>query len=186
MSFNLNYNLILCEAHGLARNTNPKIVTKFIVLIYNGKKNEKRWWVFLAKGTPVLIYLKTQRNQDGKISDYAKKFQGQLFQIGPSLYLRYLEEENRATVTFKISENGIIQLTRKQADVQMKLYFGNNQRIAALYRTSVGDIPIETITPVLNVTIRDNPLSGVIKIDYLLYNGEELLGDYKLRLQFTA
>ncbi|WP_057876033.1 DUF1934 domain-containing protein [Liquorilactobacillus aquaticus] len=142
----------------------------------------------MAKGTPVLIYLQTQRNQGGEISDYAKKFQGQLFRIGPSLYLRYLEEdeENKATVTFKISENGIIQLTRKQADIQMKLYFGDKQRIAALYRTAVGDIPIETITPALSVTTRDNPLSGVIKIDYLLYSGEKLLGDYKLRLQFTA
>lgn len=140
----------------------------------------------MAKGTPVLIYLQTQRNQDGQVSDYAKKFQGQLFQIGPSLYLRYLEEDEKATVTFKISENGIVQLTRKQEDIQMKLYFGNKQRIAALYRTSVGDVPIETITPNLNVTLRDNPLSGIIKIDYLLYNGAELLGDYKLRLQFTA
>ncbi|KRL01836.1 DUF1934 domain-containing protein [Liquorilactobacillus capillatus] len=144
----------------------------------------------MAKGTPVLVYVQTQRNQNGEISNYAKKFQGQLFQMGPSLYLRYLEENEKsadeATVTFKISENGIVQLIRRQADMQSKLYFGDKQRIAALYRTTAGDIPIETITPKLSVEIRENPLSGVIKIDYALYNNEELLGNYKLRLQFTA
>ncbi|MCC7667014.1 DUF1934 domain-containing protein [Liquorilactobacillus satsumensis] len=141
----------------------------------------------MGNGTPVLIYLKTRHNQDGETVEYEKEFQGQIFQMGSSLYLRYNEEtDEQSTVTFKVFENGNVQLTRKNEDLRMQLFFGDNRRISATYRTPYGDIPIETVTPDLTVRLSEAPLAGKINIDYLLYSGGQLLGEYKIRLHFTT
>jgi uncharacterized beta-barrel protein YwiB (DUF1934 family) len=47
-------------------------------------------------------------------------------------------------------------------------------------------LPVETVTPMLRVRLRERPFSGEVNVDYDLYAGEQLLGNYKLRLQFTA
>ncbi|KRL06214.1 DUF1934 domain-containing protein [Liquorilactobacillus oeni] len=143
----------------------------------------------MSNGTPVLIHLKTRHSQDGEVDEYEKEFQGQIFQIGDSLYLRYNEEkyEDGATVTFKIfGDSNNVQLTRKKEDSRMQLFFGDSQRISATYRTPYGDIPIETVTPDLTISLKENPLAGKININYLLYSGGQLLGEYKIRLQFTT
>ncbi|AUJ33151.1 YwiB family protein [Liquorilactobacillus nagelii] len=142
----------------------------------------------LEKGTPILIHLVTTREQDGEVSEYEKKFSGQIFQIGNSLYLRYVETQapEKVIVTFKIIDQNSIQLTRKRSDLKLRLFFEDNHRVAAAYQTSYGVIPIETVTPHLQILLQQSPLAGAIKIDYLLYNGLELLGKYKIRLQFTT
>ncbi|KRM08136.1 MAG: DUF1934 domain-containing protein [Liquorilactobacillus ghanensis] len=142
----------------------------------------------LEKGTPILIHLTTTREQAGEVSEYKKKFSGQVFQIGQSLYLRYVETQSpeKVIVTFKIIDEDSIQLTRKRAGLKLQLFFKDNHRVAATYQTSYGVIPIETVTPQLQILLQASPLAGVIRIDYLLYNGEELLGKYKIRLQFTT
>ena len=38
----------------------------------------------------------------------------------------------------------------------------------------------------METVLEDDPRAGKLEIDYRLYNGDSLLGDYKIRLQFTA
>ncbi|KRM92946.1 DUF1934 domain-containing protein [Liquorilactobacillus cacaonum] len=142
----------------------------------------------MSSGTPVLVDLKTITKQNGETSKYERKFKGQVFQMGNSMYLRYNEDDSQesAIVTFKISFDGGIQLIRKTNDMRMQLFFEDNKRIAAVYRTPYGEIPIETVTPVLNVTIDELPLVGNVAINYFLYSNGELLGEYKIRLQFVG
>ncbi|KRM87322.1 hypothetical protein FD21_GL001315 [Liquorilactobacillus vini DSM 20605] len=142
----------------------------------------------LENGTPILIHLLTQREQAGEVSEYEKEFSGRIFQMGNSIYLRYIEanEPEKITVTFKITEDSSIHLTRKRDDLKLQLFFKDNHRIAATYQTPYGLLPIETVTPNLQVILNEFPLAGKIKVDYLLYNGLELLGRYKIRLQFTT
>jgi uncharacterized beta-barrel protein YwiB (DUF1934 family) len=142
----------------------------------------------LENGTPILIHLLTQREQNGEVSQYEKKFSGRIFQMGSSIYLRYVEtkEPKETTVTFKITEDSSIHLTRKQNDLKLQLFFKDNHRISATYQTPYGLLPIETVTPSLRVILNEFPLAGNISVDYLLYNGQDLLGKYKIRLQFTT
>ncbi|WP_439646261.1 hypothetical protein [Secundilactobacillus odoratitofui] len=47
-------------------------------------------------------------------------------------------------------------------------------------------MPVETVTPQLRVGFHERPFGGSASIDYQLYAGEQLLGNYEIRLQFTV
>lgn len=143
----------------------------------------------LNNGIPIEIHLETFIEQEGEQSHMVFDEPGQVFQMGRSIYLRYqeLDEETggRVPVTMKIDGESNVLLTRS-AESEMRLRFANGKRIEARYRTPYGIFPIETVTPMLDVRIQNGPLAGRINIDYQLFAGEQLIGNYKIRLQFTA
>lgn len=143
----------------------------------------------LSTGVPVMIHLETHIKQDGDISDYRLDVEGQLVQMGLNLYLRYLEPDQETgketPVTMKFTPEGEVHLTRN-AEAELRLHFISGKRVTARYKTPYGIMPIETVTPYLETSFQERPFSGNVKIDYLLYAGEELVGNYKIRLQFTA
>ncbi|MBZ5943036.1 DUF1934 domain-containing protein, partial [Weissella cibaria] len=81
--------------------------------------------------------------------------------------------------------DGNVLLTRS-SESEMRLRFANGKRIEARYRTPYGLFPIETVTPFLEIELQEGPLAGRVNIDYQLFAGEQLIGNYKIRLQFTA
>lgn len=85
----------------------------------------------------------------------------------------------------KIDGDGNVLLTRS-SESEMRLRFANGKRIEARYRTPYGLFPIETVTPFLEIELQEGPLAGRVNIDYQLFAGEQLIGNYKIRLQFTA
>ncbi|GEP19647.1 DUF1934 domain-containing protein [Pediococcus argentinicus] len=143
----------------------------------------------LQTGVPVEIHLETFIDQEGEQTHLVFDEPGQLFKMGESIYLRYQEvdEESQKSipVTLKIEGNGNVQLTR-DGDAKVKLRFADGKRIEARYRTPYGMFPVETVTPMLDVRLRDRPFAGMVNINYQLFAGEQLLGNYKIRLQFTA
>ncbi|EIW15024.1 hypothetical protein, DUF1934 family [Lactiplantibacillus pentosus KCA1] len=143
----------------------------------------------LTTGVPVAIHLETRARQDGETANYALDVDGQLVQMGGAFYLRYKEvnddEPDPIPVTIKLATNGDVVLTRS-AENRLRLHFSNGKRVRAHYQTPMGMLPVETVTPMLRVRLRERPFSGEVNVDYDLYAGEQLLGNYKLRLQFTA
>ncbi|AVL00546.1 DUF1934 domain-containing protein [Pediococcus inopinatus] len=143
----------------------------------------------LDTGVPIAIHLDTFITQEGEQSHFAFDEDGQLFQMGDSVYLRYQETDehtkNEIPVTMKIDEDGDVLLTRA-GENKLRLRFSDGKRIQARYRTPYGILPVDTVTPFLEIRMRDRPISGTVKVDYQLFAGESLLGDYKIRLQFTA
>ncbi|MFB9770692.1 DUF1934 domain-containing protein [Lactiplantibacillus modestisalitolerans] len=143
----------------------------------------------LTTGVPVAIHLETRAVQDGEAADYALDVDGQLVQMGSAFYLRYKEvsddQPDPIPVTIKLAANGDVVLTRS-AENRLRLHFSNGKRVRAHYQTPMGILPVETVTPMLQVRLRERPFSGAVNVDYDLYAGEQLLGNYKLRLQFTA
>ena len=109
--------------------------------------------------------------------------------MGDALYSRYKEVIDEGPepipVTIKLAANGEVVLTRG-AEHRLRLHFSNGNRVRAHYQTPMGMLPVETVTPMLRVRLRERPFSGEVNVDYDLYAGEQLLGNYKLRLQFTA
>ncbi|WP_047998833.1 DUF1934 domain-containing protein [Lactiplantibacillus herbarum] len=143
----------------------------------------------LTTGVPVAIHLETRARQDGETANYALDVDGQLVQMGDVFYLRYKEVSDEAPepipVTIKLAANGDVVLTRN-AENRLRLHFSNGKRIRAHYQTPMGLLPVETVTPMLQVRLRERPFAGEVNVDYDLYAGEQLLGNYQLRLQFTA
>ena len=64
--------------------------------------------------------------------------------------------------------------------------FKPGKRIPSRYQTPYGNIPVEAFAGRMETVLEDDPRAGKLEIDYRLYNGDSLLGDYKIRLQFTA
>lgn len=141
----------------------------------------------LTDSVPVQIHLTTAIDQEDQHDDFVFDIEGQLVQMGKTLYLRYIEEtveQGRVPVTIKIMPNGDIKLTRSGQN-RLQLNFRRGHRLSAQYKTPYGLMNIDTVTPLLNVKIAERPLRGELKIDYLLYGGDQLLGKYNIRLQFT-
>ncbi|KRK70427.1 DUF1934 domain-containing protein [Lacticaseibacillus nasuensis] len=146
----------------------------------------------LAHGIPITLHLETYVTQDDGTEKHVFDEPGTLVQLGDTLYIRYREIDEAAgtdyPVTMKLRGDGDIQLTRGGSadDTQLKLHFANERRVLTRYRTPYGIIPVETITPRLDVRLTDSPLAGEIYVEYQLNANGAHLGDYRLRLLFTA
>jgi len=143
----------------------------------------------LANGIPVAVHVVTQNIQADEVVDYDEEFNGQFFQMGSSIYLRYKEvTDQEALVTFKITANGEVQLTRKTKEMQLRLYFVAGKQVNTKYVTPYGVVPVTSKTSRLQAEVDDtlHGLIGQINIDYTLNSGTQLLGQYKFRLQFKG
>lgn len=146
----------------------------------------------LTQGLPVSIHLETYVTQDGETASHVFDEPGTAVQIGDTLYLRYKEinsAENTAyPVTMRLRPNGTVQLTRgsESDDTHLRLHFENERRVVTRYRTPYGVMPVETVTPRLDIDVEDDPFRGEVYIEYELFGAGNSLGNYRLRLQFSA
>lgn len=93
----------------------------------------------LSTSIPVGIHLTTHTVQDGQTSDYALDVEGQIVQIGETIYLRYQEPESdeqpsSVPVTIKFLPNGDVSLTRN-GENRLRMHFSAGKRVRATYRT---------------------------------------------------
>ena len=109
--------------------------------------------------------------------------------MGDTLYIRYkeelLEDTEPTPVTIKIEPDGHVQLIRV-GELRMRLRFGYQEKLDTSYRTPYGLLQISTFTHNLRVSLKDQPMSGKILVDYDLYSQTERIGEYHLELEFTA
>ncbi|WP_225046609.1 DUF1934 domain-containing protein [Lacticaseibacillus kribbianus] len=146
----------------------------------------------LTHGVPITLHLETFVEQDGATEKHVFDEPGTLVAMGGTLYIRYREvdpEQNTDyPVTLKLRDDGSVQLARgaSDADMNLRLHFANDRRILTRYRTPYGVIPVETVTPRLDVRMTEDPLAGEVYIEYQLFGNGEHLGNYRLHLQFSA
>ena len=156
------------------------------------KTTERKDHMDLSHGIPVSIHLETYVTQEGETEEHVFNEPGTIVELNDTLYIRYREinekEHTDYPVTLKLRSDGDVQLSRggSNDDMQLKLHFANEKRILTQYRTPYGMIPVETITPRLDVRITDDPLAGEIYIEYQLFANGENLGNYRMRLLFQA
>lgn len=138
---------------------------------------------------PVEIHLTTTIMQAGDVSNFNFDVTGKLFEMGNTVYLRFMEDDNNnghaVPVTIRINANGHIKLTRS-GENELQLHFIQGKRVEARYQTPYGMLPIDTETPNVDIQFRSQPFSGNVSVDYNLYAEDQLLGRYRLRLQFTV
>ena len=128
----------------------------------------------LSTGVPVSIQLKTIVQQGNEQKDFFFDLEGQLVKMGDTLYIRYKEELLEDTELIRAGE------------LRMRLRFGYQEKLDTSYRTPYGLLQISTFTHNLRVSLKDQPMSGKILVDYDLYSQTERIGEYHLELEFTA
>ncbi|UDM31934.1 DUF1934 domain-containing protein [Lentilactobacillus laojiaonis] len=141
----------------------------------------------ISNGTTVQIHLETTIKQDQSNEHFVFDTVGQLVEIGDNIYIRYVEEnqdEGDIPVTLKIMKDGSVKITRSSQS-RLQLVLQNQKKVSSQYKTPYGILGIDTLTTNLDIKILENPLRGNVNADYMLYNGQELLGNYNIRLQFT-
>ncbi|MGC6768003.1 YwiB family protein [Enterococcus sp. LJL128] len=142
----------------------------------------------LKQGTDISIQLKTEVTQEGEKKNFYFDLTGQMVKIGDTLYIRYKEEQEdgeQVPVTIKVEPDGKIQLIRA-GDLRMRLKFGYREHLETAYRTPYGLFQITTYTHNLRFSLKDQPISGSIVIDYDLSSQNAKIGEYHLELEFTA
>lgn len=146
----------------------------------------------LSHGVPVQVHLETFVTQEAETENHVFDEPGTVVQMGDTLYIRYREvneeEHTDYPVTLKLRADGSVQLSRgsSEDDTHLRLHFANNRRILTRYRTPYGIIPVETVTPRLDVRLTTEPLAGEIYIEYELFGNGDHLGNYRMRLLFNA
>lgn len=138
----------------------------------------------MLKQVPVNIDLKTVQEQNNELEEFELAEVGELTQKDETLYLRYNESNNEAKTTLKIRQDELL-LTRQQTNMSLQLKLKNGELLGAKYKTAYGVILLNAKCLAYDF-IRKNETSGQLEAKYELYSGEELLGKYKLELQFKA
>lgn len=147
----------------------------------HGKKGK----VFsLENGILVKVDIRTRQIQSGEKNDYSQKFDGRLSIKNQTLYLRY-DESSEARVTFKVCEDDVY-LSRKSGQMRLKLHFNENGKFETSYLTPYGAVELRCETDCCKFDYDRKVQRGSLTIDYRLFTGDEILGEYKIRLQFAA
>lgn len=142
----------------------------------------------LKNGQAVQIHLTTQVEQDGQHANFVFDLPGQLVKLGSTLYLRYIEVAEDGTeqpVTIKHNADGGVQIMRGK-DLRTRLQFVYQEAVASAYATPYGAVEVTTLTNALHFSLKDQPVSGSLNLAYDLFSGEQLMGHYRLALEFTA
>lgn len=139
-----------------------------------------------SAGIPVNVEIKTYIEQDGKSESFSFSEVGQFFKMGTTVYIRYQETNplGKIPVTMKLANDGTAQL-RRHASSDLRLVFNPNELASTKYATPAGLMDITTRTKMVNFTYQEAPLTGGVQIDYELITGKEVVGQYKIRLQFV-
>ncbi len=138
----------------------------------------------MKNGIPVRIDVRTRQVQAGEGTDYSQSFEGRLSIKNQTLYLRY-DESSETRVTFKICE-GSVDLSRKSGQMRLKLHFNENGRFETSYLTPYGAVELICRTDCCGFGYDEKAQEGSLTVDYRLFTGDEILGEYKIRLQFAA
>ncbi|MCF6515861.1 DUF1934 family protein [Lactobacillus sp. S2-2] len=133
----------------------------------------------------VQIKMNTEITQEGEIENFSFDEPGKISYVNQQIYVSFYEHSDNKSilVTLKINEDKTIVLTRN-AEQRLRVTFDKNNEVDNLYRTEYGPIQLQTTTKRLDYKVADDLSNGEVSIDYDLSNGEQLFGEYKLRLQF--
>ena len=70
--------------------------------------------------------------------------------------------------------------------MRLKLHFNENGKFETSYLTPYGAVELRCETDCCKFEYDRKVQRGSLTIDYRLFTGDEILGEYKIRLQFAA
>ena len=140
-----------------------------------------------SKGIPAEIRMETVVIQEGDVQKHLFEEKGKILYMNHCYYIRYEEttDNKQIPVTVKITPDGKVSLIR-QGETTTRLRFDIDRWTETRYTFPTGMLKIRIKTTDLKISYYDRPFSGRVAVDYLLYVGEEKLGEHQIRLHFTT
>ncbi|MCM0582965.1 DUF1934 domain-containing protein [Weissella diestrammenae] len=128
----------------------------------------------------VHVQLTTKIQQADMSETFTFSEPGQLIQKDQITYLRYTEHaEIETPIIIKFNPDQTVRLSR-QGTSQVHLDLNPKQTTTTTYITPVGHLPLMVKT--LHLT--SDLLNGTLITQYQLYQNDQLVGDYHLKLTF--
>lgn len=142
-------------------------------------ENEKKYQT-------IQVTVETKITQDGETETHHFSETGQLAEVNDVMYVRYLEhlDQQETPVTFKITDNKHVRLTRKSVN-DLKLEFIEGEKTINHYQTPYGKMEIGALAQKVDVEVEHGAPKGHIEVDYALYTNNEKVGDYQIKLHFS-
>jgi len=135
----------------------------------------------------VQVEIATLIRQGDQQEEFAFQEPGQLVQMAnQKRYLRYVERQNaiETPVQFRFDQEQVI--LSRQVQLKSMMVFDQQQATITKYPTAYGLIDLTIQTQDLKVDINWPQAQGSVLIKYQLLNQGQLLGNYRIKLQFKA
>lgn len=141
----------------------------------------------LTKGKAARIILETRIIQEGEVFQNTFDEMGRIVSVNNNYYLRFVEtnEAGEIPTLIKISSDGNVHITR-HAEHRTRLEFNEAADTYTHYQTPAGLLKMRVRTQRMDLTYQASPFAGEVEIDYLIYAGEQAMGNYQMRLRFTT
>lgn len=141
----------------------------------------------INQAIPVRVHLTTSMEIDGNRDHFEFAESGELVHLTNNHhFLRYTEHQQGQATPVQIAIHGDqVRLTRK-GPRQTKLLFVANGETISKYQTEYGMIPLHVVCDQLIQEIDQVENRGQLEIHYRLKNNGQVLGTYRIKLQFES
>ena len=141
----------------------------------------------IKEAIPVKVHLTTSMQLDGNEYHFEFEEDGELIHLSQGHhFLRYTEHQQGQATPVQIALNGDqVRLTRK-GPRQTKLLFVENGETVTKYHTEYGMIPLHVICDRLIQEMDADNNQGQLEVHYRLKNNGQVLGSYRIKLQFES
>ncbi|MGR3742285.1 DUF1934 domain-containing protein [Companilactobacillus sp. DQM5] len=138
----------------------------------------------------IKVKLETLIKQDENIDSFTIESEGTIESFKDRHVIQFLEEnsENIFNIRFDLMKTGEVLLNRQSKNRQemSDFYFKEQDQKDVIYKTIYGTMNLIAKTLKININLDEKSEKGEIKIQYNLYNQDQILGEYKLRLIFRG
>lgn len=139
-------------------------------------------------GQPCAVKFTSRHKHGEEMTGYQVDQMGHWVNVAGNNYIQVdikLKGEDVVPTTFKISKDGQVSIIR-HGEYPTRMRFNLNQMTSMRYKTEHGSLLLDIECKNLQISYQNQPVSGRIYIEYNLYTGRELLGEYELDLVFTV
>ncbi|CAK8053543.1 DUF1934 domain-containing protein [Eupransor demetentiae] len=139
----------------------------------------------MADSQAVQVHFMSKIYQDGGDESYQVDAPGSLIVRGDSAYLTYIEQlpdQDEVEVLFKFKDEGI-RLNRKGPQ-NNHMAFELDQKRNFKYETAAGPMQLTTRATEIERDFDLEAGRGELGLNYILYQGDQVLGQYRVELQF--
>lgn len=132
--------------------------------------------------------MKVSSVQDDQRNEYLFEEIGRYACIKGSRYVQFDEkiDGQSVLVTLKINPMDKEVILIRHTQKPTRFVFNNQEETKIHYYTMAGMTELTVHTKRITLTHTDYPTSGNVMIDYQLWMGEQLIGDYAIQLHFTT
>ncbi|MDO1604611.1 DUF1934 domain-containing protein [Lactobacillus sp. YT155] len=144
----------------------------------------------MSRSQEIQVKLTTKIVQDEQVNNHLIENSGTMQINDDRIVIEFWDSNSEGDflIRFDLLNEGGVLLNRSSKDRQnmSDFYFQEGQEKEVLYKTVYGTTNMVAETQDIKFEIDSNFESGQVEINYRLFNQQELLGEYNLRLIFSV